>query len=97
MAAEAGRGGGGPGWTGPPEAAPFPSAVANLPLLPAEEDADKIVCFAGTTGTLYCLYEAPSAEAIHAVARRFNVPADVIIEVSQILTGDVRLTRWRSI
>jgi hypothetical protein len=32
----------------------------------------------------YCLYEAPSAEAIRESARRLNIPADVIIEVSQI-------------
>ena len=29
----------------------------------------------------YCLYEAPSAEAIRIAARRANVPADVIIEI----------------
>jgi hypothetical protein len=29
----------------------------------------------------YCLYEAPTAEAILAAARRANVPADVIVEV----------------
>jgi hypothetical protein len=29
----------------------------------------------------YCLYEAPSAEAIREAARRLNLPADVIIEV----------------
>jgi hypothetical protein len=32
----------------------------------------------------YCLYEAPSAEAIRAAARRANVPADVIVEVSEL-------------
>ena len=32
----------------------------------------------------YCLYEAPSAEAIREAARRANIPADVIIEVSQV-------------
>jgi hypothetical protein len=32
----------------------------------------------------YCLYEAPSAEAIREAARRANIPADVIIEVSQL-------------
>jgi hypothetical protein len=32
----------------------------------------------------YCLYEAPNAEAIRAAARRANVPADVIIEVSEV-------------
>jgi Nickel responsive protein SCO4226-like len=30
----------------------------------------------------YCLYEAPNPEAIRAAARRNNIPADVIIEVS---------------
>jgi hypothetical protein len=32
----------------------------------------------------YCLYEAQSAEAIRAAARRLNIPADVIIEVSEV-------------
>ena len=31
----------------------------------------------------YCLYEAPSADAIAAAARRADVPADVIVEVQQ--------------
>ena len=29
----------------------------------------------------YCLYEAPSPDAITAAARRANLPADVIVEV----------------
>ena len=32
----------------------------------------------------YCLYEAPSAEAIKEAARRNNVPADRITAVEQI-------------
>ena len=32
----------------------------------------------------YCLYEAPNAEAIRLAARRLNVPADVIIAVSEL-------------
>jgi hypothetical protein len=32
----------------------------------------------------YCLYEAPGAEAIRAAAQRLGVPADVIIEVSEL-------------
>ena len=32
----------------------------------------------------YCLYEAHSAEAILEAARRANLPADVIVEVSEI-------------
>jgi hypothetical protein len=29
----------------------------------------------------YCLYEAPSPEAIIAAAQRANVPADAVVEV----------------
>jgi hypothetical protein len=32
----------------------------------------------------YCLYEAPSADAIRAAARRLDIPADVIVEVSEV-------------
>ena len=32
----------------------------------------------------YCLYEAPNAEAIQTAARRAGLPADVIIEVSEV-------------
>jgi hypothetical protein len=32
----------------------------------------------------YCLYEAPNAEAIRVAARRANIPADVVIEVSEV-------------
>jgi hypothetical protein len=32
----------------------------------------------------YCLYEAPGPEAIREAARRANVPADAIVEVSEI-------------
>jgi hypothetical protein len=33
----------------------------------------------------YCLYEAPSAEAIREAAREAGLPADVIIEVGELL------------
>ena len=32
----------------------------------------------------YCLYEAPNAEAMRIAARRANIPADVVIEVSEV-------------
>lgn len=32
----------------------------------------------------YCLYEAPSADAIREAARRLNAPADAIIPVSEL-------------
>lgn len=35
----------------------------------------------------YCLYEAPSADAILAAAKRVNVPADEIVEVQQETFG----------
>ena len=33
----------------------------------------------------YCLYEAPSAEAIRDAATRLGIPADVITEVDQYI------------
>jgi hypothetical protein len=43
----------------------------------------------------YCLYEAPSPEAILAAARRANVPADVIVEVdSAVPELSERLGDW---
>lgn len=32
----------------------------------------------------FCLYEAPSIEAIREAARRANLPADVIVEVNEL-------------
>ncbi len=32
----------------------------------------------------YCLYEAPNADAIREAARRSNLPADVVVEVSEV-------------
>ena len=32
----------------------------------------------------YCLYEAPSPDAILSAARRAGLPADVVVEVSRI-------------
>ena len=32
----------------------------------------------------YCLYEAANADAIREAARRANLPADVIVEVTQL-------------
>jgi hypothetical protein len=32
----------------------------------------------------YCLYEAPSVEAIRAAADRAGIPADVIVEVDEL-------------
>jgi hypothetical protein len=44
----------------------------------------------------YCLYEAPSPEAIRAAAKRANVPADAIVEVSGAASPELtpRLREW---
>jgi hypothetical protein len=46
----------------------------------------------------YCLYEASSAEAIREAARRAGLPADVIVEVTEIQAsgemGQVRMERF---
>lgn len=36
----------------------------------------------------YCLYEAPSAEAILRAAERAGLPADVIVEVTDTIQAD---------
>ena len=43
----------------------------------------------------YCLYEAPSADAIRAAAQRADIPADAIVEVGQDTLGvPGRLAEW---
>jgi hypothetical protein len=37
----------------------------------------------------YCLYEAPSPDAILDAARRANVPADKIVEVSKFVPAEM--------
>ena len=38
----------------------------------------------------YCLYEAPSPDAIFEAARRANVPADKIVEVNRFEPAELR-------
>jgi hypothetical protein len=38
----------------------------------------------------YCLYEAPSPDKLMAAAKRANVPADSIIEVTRFTPGAAR-------
>jgi len=39
----------------------------------------------------YCLYEAPSADAIRRAAERAGLPADVIVEMTGMLKPDASL------
>jgi Nickel responsive protein SCO4226-like len=38
----------------------------------------------------YCLYEAPSPDAIIAAAKRVGIPADVVTEVSRVTADTFR-------
>ncbi|MEO7980272.1 MAG: nickel-binding protein, partial [Sporichthyaceae bacterium] len=40
----------------------------------------------------YCLYEAPSAQAIRDAAVRAGLPADVVVEVTARIEADGSLT-----
>ena len=42
----------------------------------------------------YCLYEAPSEDAIRIAARRANVPADVIVPVGTIPIAEFRAEKY---
>jgi hypothetical protein len=42
----------------------------------------------------YCLYEAPSAEAIRRAATRAGLPADVVVEMTGTLQPDASLTSF---
>ncbi|WP_255208783.1 nickel-binding protein [Paraburkholderia youngii] len=58
-------------------------SVLLIPRKRDEEGVDWLFSFlSADKKKTYCLYEAPSADAIRAAARRANLPADVIIEVS---------------
>lgn len=57
----------------------------NIKLINDEEGVKWLFSFlSADKKKTYCLYEAEDPEAIRAAARRLNMPADVIIEVSDL-------------
>jgi hypothetical protein len=59
--------------------------ASNIILINEEEGVNWLFSFlSADKKKSYCLYEAPSAEAIREAARRANIPADVIIAVSEM-------------
>jgi hypothetical protein len=70
--------------------------VALLEEINADEDVRWLFSFlSADRRRTYCLYEAPSADAIMAAAKRANVPADAIIEVDgQTLGVPGRAQSW---
>lgn len=60
-------------------------AAASITRINDEEGIKWIFSFlSADKRKTYCLYEAPDAGAIRAAARRANLPADIIIEVSDL-------------
>ena len=59
--------------------------AANIKLINDDEGVQWIFSFlSADKKKTYCLYEAPDMESIRVAARRANVPADVIIEVTEL-------------
>ena len=59
--------------------------AANIKLINDDEGVQWIFSFlSADKKKTYCLYEAPDMESIRAAARRANLPADVIIEVTEV-------------
>jgi hypothetical protein len=57
--------------------------IANVNLINEQEGVQWIFSFlSADKKKTYCLYDAPNPEAIRAAARKNNIPADVIIEIS---------------
>ena len=58
--------------------------VENVNLINDQEGVQWILSFlSADKKKTYCLYDAPNPEAIRSAARRNNIPADVIIEISR--------------
>ncbi len=59
----------------------------------ADEDVSWLYSFlSADKRKTYCLYEAPSAEAIRRAAARAGLPADVIVEVTGRIQPDGSMT-----
>jgi len=59
--------------------------AAEIKLINDDEGVQWIFSFlSADKKKTYCLYEAPDMESIRAAARRANLPADVIIEVTEL-------------
>ena len=66
-----------------------PDEVNELEEINADEGVSWLFSFISADRLhTYCLYEAPSADAIVDAARRANVPADRIVEVSKFVPAE---------
>jgi hypothetical protein len=76
-----------------------PGAASSINQVNAEVGVQWLISFlSADKKKTYCLYEAPSAEAIREAAARNGVPADVIIEVGELtpdgLSGAINMARF---
>jgi hypothetical protein len=61
------------------------AGAAELNRINADTGVEWLISFlSADRKKTFCLYEAPSAEAIHEAARRAGIPADEIIEVGEL-------------
>ena len=74
-------------------------AAASINEINAEVGVQWLISFlSADKKKTYCLYEAPDADAIREAAARNGVPADVVIEVGELMrtgqTGAVQQMRF---
>jgi hypothetical protein len=68
-----------------------PDEVNELEDINADEGVSWLFSFlSADKHRTYCLYEAPSPDAIIAAATRAGIPADAVIEVSRITADTFR-------
>jgi hypothetical protein len=68
-----------------------PDEVTLLEEINADEGVSWLFSFlSADRHRAYCLYEAPSPDAIIAAAKRVGIPADVVTEVSRITADTFR-------
>jgi len=67
-----------------------PEAAAQIKLINDETGVNWLFSFlSADKKKTYCLYEAQKAESILEAARRAGIPADVIVEVSNVRPEDL--------
>ena len=74
--------------------------VRQIDEINADEDVRWLFSFLSADRRhTYCLYEAPNPEAIRAAAKRANLPADAIVEVSGLASPELapRLREWAAV
>ncbi len=70
-----------------------PDGAAEINLINDDEGVRWLYSFlSADRRKTYCLYEAPSAEAIRRAAVRAGLPADVVVEVTDLVQPTGTLT-----